>query len=265
MSNVKPLMSIIMNCHNGEKYLYQSIKSIISQTYINWELIFWDNNSSDKSKEIVNKFKDERIKYYVSNNFKKLYDARNLAINKASGQYISFIDTDDLWENDKIEKQINFFLENKDFEIVYSNYFILDEKKSKKFTKFKKKLNSGMINNDLIKNYTVGLVTVSLKKEIFEEYSFNNNFDIIGDFDLIIRLSEKKKIGYIHDTLATYRLHDSNLSKNKFSTYINELQTWIRYNKDKLKEKSNLKYISYFLIKLRIKKFLKIFSKKLGM
>ena len=95
-------------------------------------------------------------------------------------------------ENIKLRNKL-IFLKTKDFEIVYSNYFILDEKKSKKFTKFKKKLNSGMINNDLIKNYTVGLVTVSLKKEIFEEYSFNNNFDIIGDFDLIIRLSEKKK------------------------------------------------------------------------
>ena len=125
----KTLMSIIMNCHNGEKYLRQSISSIISQSYENWELIFWDNNSSDKSEKIARKFNDKRIKIFKSNSFKKLYEARNLAIEKASGDFISFIDTDDFWHHNKIEKQINFFSQNKDFEIVYSNYLILDEKK----------------------------------------------------------------------------------------------------------------------------------------
>mgnify|MGYP001295533023 CR=1 FL=1 len=79
----KTLMSIIMNCHNGEKYLYKSISSVISQSYKNWELIFWDNNSTDTSEKIVRKFNDSRIKIYKSNNFIKLYKARNLAIEKA--------------------------------------------------------------------------------------------------------------------------------------------------------------------------------------
>ena len=125
----KTLMSIIMNCHNGEKYLYKSISSVISQSYKNWELIFWDNNSTDTSEKIVRKFNDSRIKIYKSNNFIKLYKARNLAIEKASGDFVSFLDTDDFWQHDKIEKQISFFLQNDDFEIVYSNYLILDEKK----------------------------------------------------------------------------------------------------------------------------------------
>ena len=59
----KPLVSVIMNCHNGEKYLIESISSLITQSYKNWELIFWDNNSTDNSKKIVIKFKDKRIKY----------------------------------------------------------------------------------------------------------------------------------------------------------------------------------------------------------
>jgi glycosyltransferase involved in cell wall biosynthesis len=73
MSEKKPLVSVIMNCHNGEKYLEQSVKSIIDQTYNNWELIFWDNQSTDNSKKIIHKFTDDRIKYFKSENFKKLY------------------------------------------------------------------------------------------------------------------------------------------------------------------------------------------------
>ena len=74
MSSIKsPLVSIIMNCHNGEKYLNTSIKSILSQSYNNWELIFWDNNSQDNSKKILLKYKDKRIKYFKSKKLLKLY------------------------------------------------------------------------------------------------------------------------------------------------------------------------------------------------
>ena len=94
----KPLVSIIMNCRNGEKYLKQSIKSILCQSFHNWELIFWDNKSIDNSKKILFTFKDKRIKYFYSNKNIKLYEARNKAIKKASGKYITFLDVDDFWK-----------------------------------------------------------------------------------------------------------------------------------------------------------------------
>ena len=91
MKNIKyqPLVSIIMNCHDGENYLNESLKSVQFQTYKNWELIFFDNKSQDNSIKILKKFKDKRIKYYRSNKFLKLYDARNLAIKKSKGKYLN--------------------------------------------------------------------------------------------------------------------------------------------------------------------------------
>ena len=71
-----------MNCHNGEKYLKNSIKSVLNQSYKFWELIFFDNQSKDKSKKIVLSFKDKRIKYFRSKKINSLYEARNLAISK---------------------------------------------------------------------------------------------------------------------------------------------------------------------------------------
>ena len=120
----KPLVSIIMNCYNGEKYLKESIKSIINQTYKNWELIFWDNCSTDNSKKITKKFKDNRIYYYKSKQFVNLYEARNLALKKCKGKYISFLDTDDKWKPNKLYKQISFFKKNKNIKMLYSNYIV---------------------------------------------------------------------------------------------------------------------------------------------
>ena len=108
---LRPLVSIIMNCYNGEKFLNESLNSIFSQSYENWELIFWDNISTDDSLNIVKKFSDKRIKHYQSDKFEKLYKARNLAIAKASGEYICFLDVDDIWEKFFIEKHLTKILE----------------------------------------------------------------------------------------------------------------------------------------------------------
>ncbi len=257
-----PLVSIIMNCHNGEKFLRQSIQSVLHQSYKNWELIFWDNFSEDDSKKIIAKFSDKRIKYFKSTKFNRLYKSRNLAIQNAKGEFISFLDTDDLWQKDKLEKQMNFFSKNEDFEIVYSNYYIYDESKKKKFIKFKKILPSGIIFKQLLRNYTVGIVTICLRRSIFKNSSFKDKFDIIGDFDLFLKLSEDKKIGYMHDVLAVYRLHKSNLSKKKIEQHVIELQTWLQANENRVKYKGNLKYIKFYILKLKLINF---FHKLLGM
>ena len=90
MSN-EPLVSIIINCFNGEKYLRKCIESVISQTYKNWEIIFWDNKSSDRSAQIFKSYKDTRLKYYIADNHSSiLYQARNYALDKVSGEFIAF-------------------------------------------------------------------------------------------------------------------------------------------------------------------------------
>ena len=126
MSKKTPLVSIIMNCHNGEKFLEKSLKSIINQTYKNWELIFWDNNSKDNTKRIFKKFVEKRFHYYKSEKLLNLYHAKNLAVKHSKGDYICFLDVDDLWIKKKLEYQVKFLLANKDCEILYSNFFIKD-------------------------------------------------------------------------------------------------------------------------------------------
>ena len=144
-----PLISIVMNCHNGEKYLKDSLNSIINQTYENWELIFFDNISTDRSKKILDQFNDQRIKYYKSEKFINLYDARNLAVEKCNGNFVSFLDTDDSWYPDKLEKQINLYEKNPSCDLIYTNCKIYDEKKIQKKYLLKKTFHKAI----LLKNY----------------------------------------------------------------------------------------------------------------
>ena len=102
-----------MNCYNGESYLNESIKSAISQTYKNWELIFWDNRSKDK-----------RFRYFYSSEHTSLYKARNLAIEKCRGDFIAFLDVDDLWSKEKLELQMPYF-DNPEVGVVFSNLWML--------------------------------------------------------------------------------------------------------------------------------------------
>tara|TARA_B100000674_G_scaffold86525_1_gene59916 strand:- start:169 stop:582 length:414 start_codon:yes stop_codon:yes gene_type:complete len=134
--------------------------------------------------------------------------------------------------------------------------------RKKKFIKFKKVLPSGIIFKQLLRKYTVGIVTICLKRSIFKDRSFKDKFDIIGDFDLFLKLSENKKIGYMHDVLAVYRLHKSNLSKKKIEQHVVELQTWLQANENRVKYKGNLKYIKFYILKLKLINF---FHKLLGM
>ena len=125
----EPLVSIIMNCYNGEEYLRDSINSVINQTYKNWEIIFWDNQSTDKSSEIFKGYSDKRLKYYLAPSHTKiLYEARNYATKKINGDFIAFLDVDDWWCSDKLEKQIPLF-DDSEVGLVYGNSWWVFEKK----------------------------------------------------------------------------------------------------------------------------------------
>ena len=237
------LVSVIMNCYNGEAYLDESIKSVLSQTYENWELIFWDNKSQDKSAEIFKGYKDKRFKYFFANEHTSLYKARNLAIEKSKGDFIAFLDTDDLWDKNKLELQIHHF-SNPEVGVVFGNFCVIKKNMKKKKLYTNKKLSRGMIYDDLIKNYNIGTLTTVIRKNFYLKLKekFDERFSIIGDFDLFLRLSKLCVFESIQTPLAYYRLHGKNLSILRKEKEIDELEMWMRENKDNL---SNLNIKSY--------------------
>ena len=257
--NRQPLVSVIVNCHNGEKFLKHCILSIINQSYRNWEIIFWDNKSTDKSIEIIKKFKDKRIKYFRSKKFEKLYKTRNLAIKRSKGKYICFLDTDDLWHKNKLKYQINL-VKKKNCEIVYSKFHIKNEITDKTYLNYKNLLPTGYITQKLLDNYFLGILTIMIKKNILKKNKFNERYDIIGDFDLFLKLSKRHQIIPIQKSLATFRVHKTNFTYKNIELYLKELKFWFKTNKIKNFKNFNLRQIKINILKLSTKKILyKIF------
>ncbi len=229
----KNLVSVILNCYNGEKYLKEALSSVISQTYKNWELIFLDNRSNDNSKAILKSFKNKKFKYFKTSKHLSLYSARNLAIKKTRGEFISFIDSDDLWEKKKLQTQIKFF-KNLQVGVVYGNLFVKKKENVKKY--YNEYLKVGNIYKDLIKRYNIGILTVMIRKKILfkEKKLFNDNYNIIGDFDLFLRLSKKNYFQAVQQPVATYRIHEDNLSLKNRILEVKEYKNWYKRNKQNL-------------------------------
>ncbi len=261
MTNNRKSVSIILNCYNGSAYLKEALLSVKNQTFNNWKLIFWDNRSTDNSKEILfSTINKKKFKYFLSKKHTSLYAARNLAIKKAKGDFIGFIDADDTWEKDKLKKQVKLF-NHKEVGVVYGNSWLKREASNKKRKFINYKMNNGYIYKDLINNYNVGILTALISKKMIKKNKkiFSDRYNIIGDFDLFIRLSRKYKFNVIQEPIATYRIHEKNFSVLNKDLEIKEFNYWLKVNKDKL-EKND-----YFKIKKRIifLNFLNIkFSKK---
>ena len=115
------LVSIVMPNYNSEKYIEATVKSVLAQTYQNWELLFVDDCSTDKSLEIVRSFEDERIKVLENKTNSGAAISRNYALRMARGKWIAFLDSDDLWESQKLEKQLGFMVEN-NYDFTYTHY-----------------------------------------------------------------------------------------------------------------------------------------------
>lgn len=245
-SDCEPLVSIIMNCFNGEKYLKEALNSLLAQEYVNWELIFWDNQSTDKSAEILHSYQDSRIHYFLSKTFLHLGVARNEAINQARGEIIAFLDVDDWWDSKKLKLQIPLFLDRR-VGLCCSNFWIYNQRKSNKSIASRAQMPSGRAVNDLLTNYSVGLLTLMIRREYLESepYIFDPSYVIICDFDLVIRLARKYEIASIDEPLAYYRRHDSNESIRKFDILIKELEDWEKKQLTKAWSKEYLGFKSF--------------------
>ena len=231
----KKLVSIILNCYNGEKFLRESLLSIKKQTYKNWELIFWDNQSTDSSKQIVYSFKFKKLRYFLSKKHTSLYQARNLAIKKAKGDFIAFIDSDDTWEKNKIKSQLEYFKDD-DTAVVYGNSYLKNELSNRVKKIINYKVRSGFIYEDLIKNYNIGILTAMIKTSLLKKskIKFNDKYNIIGDFDFFLKISKIYKFQFFPEPVATYRIHENNLSSIKKNLQIKELNQWLNLNKKKM-------------------------------
>lgn len=234
----KPIVSIIMNCLNGEMYLRAAIDSVYAQTFQNWEIIFWDNASVDDSATIAQSYQDGRVRYFRGQNTVPLGCARNLAIEKSRGEYIAFLDCDDLWLPEKLERQLPLFVADEEVGLVYSDTYFFNENGEYKRLYEKRKPYKGYRFEDLLNNYLISLETAVIRRSALYslDHWFDESFSYIEEYDLFVRIGIAWKIDYYPNVLAKWRVHSKSLSWRAPDTFIYESLAMI----DKLREDEKL-------------------------
>jgi glycosyltransferase involved in cell wall biosynthesis len=243
-SEYQPLVSVIIPCYNYALYLPESIGSIISQSYANWECIIVDDGSTDNSKEVAEQFckKDNRVKYFLQVNSGPTV-ARNYGLKLAKGEFIQFLDADDILESRKLEKQISVFNEHMDNDIVYGSVKYFDSSNpSKLYDSLDLKSGPWMKNlsgrgdvmiMELLKGNIMVISSPLARKSLFDKLGgMNQVLQFNEDWELWARFAignAKFQFDDASNTQALVRVHES-YSKDIFKMYSHGIKACLLLN-----------------------------------
>jgi len=227
--NLSPLISIITPVYNHEKFIRDTIESVINQTYQNWEMLVVDDCSVDRSWEIIQEYakKDNRIKAFRNETNKGLVLNWEFLINKSSGDYIAFLEGDDVFNKKNLEEKIKIFEKYQGVGMVYCNLNMINEEGKIIINNFYKKLKTKTYKNIEIKpeKYlyaeTIPVATYSqimIKRSVLtisgypQSLDLNEKVFLPSDWDFNFRVSTKNKVYFVDDILLRYRKHSNNCS-----------------------------------------------------
>ena len=233
-----------MNCYNGDKYIREAIESVINQTYENWEIIFWDNQSSDSSAKIFLDYDDRRLKYFYAQKHTALGDARVEAISKAKGSWVGILDVDDIWCKEKLEYQVGIVNQSLDdgveLGLVYGKVLEINDKGIEvgelSHTNYKNKtLPNGMILKELLlKGNFIMSPSILFSMSAFKKIGgFPKGYLNASDYYISCAISSIYRVGVVNKYVAKYREHQNNLTLNQkviaFEEQLMIFNKWIKY------------------------------------
>ena len=226
----QPLISVIMPCYNMASYVSDSIKSVIAQTYPHWELLIVDDASMDETVNIIESFAqtDSRIKFAIKKQNSGISDTRNQCIQMAQGQFLAFLDADDIWHPEKLEKQLSFMLA-KNVGFTYSTYDWIDED-GKVMNKFINTIGN-LDYKTYLRNTIIGCSTVMVNKAITGDV-FVPKFRTSEDTATWLDILRKGLMAYaIDESLVSYRIRRKSASSNKIRASIDLWKVYRQHEK----------------------------------
>ena len=244
-------VDIILPNYNSSLYIEETLNSIVGQSFKNWKLLIVDDNSNDETKNIIKRYVlNKKIKIIWLKKNKGVGFCRNLAMRNAKSEYIAFIDSDDIWEKEKLSKQLDFMIKNK-YHFTYTNYLPfrsekgqnnLREIKPEKYFTFEK----------FMRDTSIATSTMIIKKSSIENVKFSNT-KICEDYFFKCQILKKVNFAYcLSENLMKYRIRKNSLQSNKIRNFY-----WIWYinrNYNQLNFLKNL--LSIFCISINsIKKY----------
>jgi len=207
-------ISVIIPTYNRADFITETINSVLNQNYQNFEILIIDDGSTDNTKEIVSNIKDKRIKYFYQSNTGVPAIGRNVGLREATGDFIAFLDSDDVWFPNKLSEQLAIFKKNTKLLAVSSNAEYLPHQKIKKKV-FIKLFSYRYTLKDLLKSNRVINSSLIMKREVIDYVGFlDENYDLrfVEDYDYWLRIVEfrDKSIYVMKKPLIYYRIHNSN-------------------------------------------------------
>ncbi|WP_010522388.1 glycosyltransferase family 2 protein [Aquimarina agarivorans] len=245
-------ISVITPSYNSERFISETIKSVLMQSYKNWELIIVDDCSSDKTIEIIKEFanNEKRIKFFKNKANLGAAVTRNYAFTRVTGEYIAFLDSDDLWHPDKLKLQLEFMKKN-NYNFSFTGYKQINE--NDLFIKNINNLPEKVNYENTIKSNKIGCLTVMIKVGFFKEISMPN-LRKRQDFGLWLKLLKECDYAYcLPEILSSYRVRRDSVSSDKLSLI--KFHWELYRNIEKQSVLKSLYYLSYHI-------FNKVFLRK---
>lgn len=214
------LISIIIPLYNGEHFIAQTLESVLAQTYHNIEVIIVDDASTDNGCEIIRRYttEDSRVNLILSEtNFGGPARPRNIGIETAQGEFIAFVDADDVWKPHKLQTQLDFLIHNPDIDMVYSSAEIIDEhgniypSRKQRFLSLLLRLMSP--KNAIIYGNFININTLMLRQPLINRFIEEKHLVAIEDWMFhILNLHDGMKIAAVEEALIYYRIHSASIS-----------------------------------------------------
>lgn len=237
-----PTVSVVINFFNGEKYLRECLDSVINQTFKDFEVILWDNQSKDRSAEIVKSYQDSRLRYFYAPNFLPLGPARNAALEYVKGKWVGFIDCDDLWLPDKLLRQIQLVENDSEVGLVYTrcHFFTDDNKETDAHFDFKSLPEGNILEALLLDRNFINLSAALLRKDVlFSLGKIPVHLKQAEDYYLFAGVATKSKVAAVQSVECKVRIHEHNLTNKQTIEALEESIFVINRFKNNLKLNSN--------------------------
>jgi len=208
-----PKVSVIIPTYNSANYLPEAIESVLAQTYKDFEIIVINDGSTDNTKEIVAPYLDRIIYSEVPNGGPA--KARNRAIRESSGEYVAFLDADDIWYPDKLDRQITVLSGNQNYSLVHSDASYTrtySSQESRTWFNLKKRVKTGWVFSELLSENFILVPSVIIKRDCLERVGlFDEDLKCWEGYDLWLRIAFEHQIGLVNTPLFFRRIHESNL------------------------------------------------------
>ena len=230
-----PAVSVIMNCLNSSRDLREAMNSLMAQTYTDFEVIFWDNCSTDESPAIAQSY-GEKVRYFRGESIVPLGEGRNLALAQARGRYLAFLDCDDVWRPTKLERQVALFEANPRVGLVCTDTEIFDGKRVLKRLFAETSPARGMAFAALMERQWISMSSAMVSRHALTSLSpdkipsgegrngawFDQSLNVCEEADVFYRIAHDWELDYVDEPLTLWRVHGANTTFRKFGQFADE-------------------------------------------